>query len=398
MVSTAAVPGHVPAALVRDFDFLQMHGESDVHRFFKTLHDGPDFFYTTRNGGHWVVTRAADMEAILMNHEDFSSEHSSLPREGKPFRVTLLETDEPLHGELRRIVAPFFVPKVIGELERKARQTTIDLIEGFKAKGECEFVGDFALRMPIGIFLGLVDLPESDREYLIEIAIPLVRGTPQQQAEAFQKAAMYMGQKYAERAANPGSDVLSAIVQATVENGRRLDQMELMGLGVLLLAGGLDTVAALLSFTANFLARSPEHRRYIVENPDKIGEVADELMRRFHVVNIARIAVRDMTFKNQQLKAGDAILIPTVAAGIDEQRYADPMTVDFTRADKRSLIFGRGVHQCVGMFLARAEMKVFLQEWFARIPDFQIKPGETPHFESGRASGSTYLPLSWPRA
>lgn len=389
------IPAHVPAELVRDFDFVHMSGETDVHRFFKKLHDGPDFFYTPKQGGHWVVTRNADMEAILMNHEDFSSEHSSLPREGKPFRVTLLESDEPIHNEFRRIIAPFFVPKVIGELERKARQTTIALIEGFMAQGRCEFVGDFALRMPIGIFLGLVDLPEADREYLIEIAMPLVRGNPQQQAEAFRKAAGYMGQKYAERAANPGSDVLSAIVRAQVDGGRHLDQMELLGLGVLLLAGGLDTVAGLLGFTANFLARSPEHRRYIVENPDRINDVVEELMRRFHVVNIARIAVRDMEFKGVQIKAGDAILIPTVAAGIDDKRYADPMTVDFSRADKRSLIFGRGVHQCVGMFLARAEMKVFLQEWLARIPDFEITAGEEPHFESGRASGSTYLPLSW---
>jgi len=392
---STTVPAHVPPDRVRDFDFLKMVGETDVHSWFKQLHDGPDFFYTPRQGGHWVATRYADMEAILVNNEDFSSEHSSLPREGKPFRVTLLESDEPIHTEFRRIVAPFLAPKVIGDLERKARHTTIELIEGFKAKGECDFVNDFALRMPIGIFMGLVDLPDTDREYLIGIAVDLVRGQPEQQTSAFQRAAQYMGQKYAERGANPGSDILSALVQAKVDGGRPLDQMELLGIGVLLLAGGLDTVAALLSFSMNFLARSPDHRRQILDNPERIPDIAEELMRRFHVVNIARIAVRDMEFRGVQLKAGDAILIPTVAAGIDDQQYPDPMKVDFERSNKRSLIFGRGKHQCVGMFLARAELKVFLEEWFKRIPDFQIKPGEQPVFVPGRASAGLYLPLVW---
>lgn len=398
-MSATAIPPHVPQHLIRDFDFLEMRGETDVHRWFKQLHAGPDFFYTPRHGGHWVATRYADMEAILKNNQDFSSEHSSLPREGKPFRVTLLEFDEPLHTDFRRLVQPFFAPKRIAELERKAREITIELIEGFRARGQCEFVGEFALRMPIGIFLGLLDLPDSDREYLIDIALNLVRSTtPNEQLAAFQRAFVYMGKKFADRRANPGADVLSSIIQGTVEDGRPITEMELLSLGALLLAGGLDTVASLLSFTVNFLARSPEHRRRIRENPDQIPAMVDEFARRFGVVNIARIVVRDMEHQGQALKAGDAILIPTTLAGVDDRQFPDAMNVDFDRADKRSLIFGRGAHQCVGMFLARAEMKVFLQEWLARIPDFEIEPGKEPIFAPGRASGAAYLPLSWKAA
>jgi len=102
-----------------------------------------------------------------------------------------------------------------------------------------------------------------------------------------------------------------------------------------------------------------------------------------------------MEYKGVQLKAGDLILTPTAAAGIDPKRYADPYKVDFKRGDKRSLVFGRGPHQCIGSFLARTELRVFLQEWLKRIPDFSIKAGETPIAVPGKANGMRYLPLTW---
>lgn len=395
-MSLAPIPPHVPPERVRDFDFLDMRDETDVHRWFKRLHRGPDIFYTPRHGGHWVVTRYADMEAILRNDADFSSRHSSLPREGKPMRLTLLESDEPIHGDFRRLVQPFFSPGRVAELERKARRITIELIEGFRPRGSCEFVSDFALRMPIGIFLGLVDLPDTDREYLIGIALNLVRSkTPEAQIGAFGEAFAYLGRQFADRRAHPRGDLLSAIMKGTVEGGRPVTEQELLGLGALLLAAGLDTVANLLGFTMNFLARSPAHRAQILANRDRIPAMVDELARRFHVVNIARIASRDLDFNGLGFRKDEAVLIPTVLAGLDDRQFRDPMTVDFDRADKRSLIFGRGVHQCIGMFLARAEMKVFLEEWFARIPHFSIEAGKEPVFASGRASGASYLPLTW---
>lgn len=394
-----AVPAHVPPERVRDFDFLDLGDDSDVHQHFKRLHDDLDFFYTPRHGGHWVATRFDDMEQILLDNEAFSSEHSSLPREGKPMRVPLLESDEPMHRDYRSILQPFFMPKQIAMLENEVRSITIELIERFRAAGECEFVADFALRMPIGIFMRLVDLPDADREYLIRIAVDLVRGnTPEIQMGGFQRAFEYLAGTVAERRAKPGNDVLSALIQGTVEGGRPLQDMELLGLGSLLLAAGLDTVAAALSFMMNFLARNPEHRRQIADDPGCIPEAAEELLRRHHVTNIARIVIRDMSFKDVELKAGDAILIPTTLAGIDDRRFPDPMTVDFNRSNKRHLLFGRGPHQCVGQFLARAETRIFLQEWFARIPDFEITDGKRAISVPGRANGMLHLPLSWPTA
>jgi cytochrome P450 len=82
-------------------------------------------------------------------------------------------------------------------------------------------------------------------------------------------------------------------------------------------------------------------------------------------------------------------------AGLDDKRYPDPMTVDFARHDKRSLVFGKGPHQCIGAFLARTELKVFFAEWLKRVPRFKIAPGELPICLPGRANAVSYLPLVW---
>ncbi|HKR46173.1 MAG TPA: cytochrome P450, partial [Paraburkholderia sp.] len=89
---------------------------------------------------------------------------------------------------------------------------------------------------------------------------------------------------------------------------------------------------------------------------------------------------------------------PTSAAGIDARRYPDPFSVDFKRPDKKSIVFGFGAHQCIGAFLARTELRVFLHEWLRRIPHFELKPGETAIAVPGKANGMRYLPLVWDRA
>lgn len=394
----AIIPPHVPSALVRDFDFLQAEqdGDRDLYEWWAELHDGPDIFYTPRHGGHWVLTRHDDISHVLETWQSFSSRHQTIPAGGTPMQLPPIELDPPLHTDFRRLLAPFFTPKAIGDLEIKARKLTIELIEKFEHKGECDFVAEFALAMPIGIFMGLVDLPESDRLQLIACAELMVRGVDEaERAKGFGDAFAYLGRVIEERRANPGDDAISAMIRGTVEGGRPLTQAELLGMGALLLAGGLDTVAGMMGFMMMFLARNPAHRQALVNDPALIPQAVEELMRRHQIANVARMVVDDIEYKGVQMKAGDMVLTATSLAGVDERRYDDPMKVDFARADKKSLVFGRGPHQCIGAFLARTELKVFLAEWLQRIPDFAIKPGEKPVVVPGRANSVHYLPLVW---
>jgi cytochrome P450 len=184
-------------------------------------------------------------------------------------------------------------------------------------------------------------------------------------------------------------------VERTIDGGRHLGEDELRAIGVLLIAAGLDTVASMLGFVTMFLAQNPTHRQQLIDNPARIGPALEELMRRHHLASIARMVVADVDYRGVALKAGDMILISTPSAGIDPRRYPDPFTVDFDRKATRTLVFGRGPHQCVGAFLARTELRVFLTEWLKRIPHFDIRAGEVPSTAIGKVIAVRSLPLTW---
>lgn len=374
---TLEVPAHVPPELVRDFDFVtDLHTGDDLHRNALKLHDGPDIFYTPRQGGHWVVTRYADAERIVKNFADFTNDNMSIPKIENPYRLIPTESNPPLHSDYRGVIFPYFTPKKIGDLERRAREISTDLLDEIVPRGECEFVSEFALRMPIGIFMSLVDLPDSDRELLIPYVNDYVGGeTLEAKYAGFARLQDYMAERIAQRRHNLGDDMLSTIIEAKVEGSRRLTDGEILGFAVLVMIGGLETVAGAMGMIATYLARNPDVRHRLAAEPDEIKEAMEELLRRYAPVMFARTVGRDLDHDGIQMKQGDLVLILPAAINLDERRYDDPLTIDFHRPNKRHFSFGAGIHTCIGSFLARTELRVFVVEWLKRIPEFPDQAG-----------------------
>jgi cytochrome P450 len=171
------------------------------------------------------------------------------------------------------------------------------------------------------------------------------------------------------------------------------DEIRVTTLNVLL--GGLDTVTASMSFFLNFLSKNPSHRQVLIEQPELIPEAIEELLRRHGIFNTGRLVQEECELGGVTLRKNDLILIPTALHNLDERRFPDPLTVDFRRADKNHLTFGVGIHRCLGSNFARAQLKIVLEEWLARIPDFAPKAGTTARVQSGRANTVTELMLSW---
>lgn len=387
------IPPHIPSELVFDFDYLTPSVEGTVHDWWAQLHDAPDIFWTPRHKGHWVMTRHEDIGYAFETFSSFSNEGMTIPMEARPFVLPPASYDPPLHTDFRNLIMPFFSPKSIAELEGRARALSIELIEGVKPNGGCEFTEELALQMPIGVFMAMVELPVEDQPYLLQCADEMVRGTDDR---GFVKAAAYLSKVFEERRANPGNDMLSAIATGTVQGGRLLSTDELIGMGVELLAGGLDTVAAMMGFVMQHLAEHPADRQRLIDEPTKVSHAIEELMRRYSLVAIGRLVTSDMEYKGVAFKAGDLVLLPTPLAGLDSRQFADPLKVDFDRKDRRSLIFGRGPHQCAGQFLARTELRLFVAEWLRRIPEFSIAPGDRASAVPGRVNFVRRLPLVWP--
>lgn len=392
----ANIPQHVPEELVQYFDFINSLHPGDVYLNAGKLHQGPDIFYTPQQGGHWVMTRYEDIEYVFKNPEIFASDVMVIPKVDKSFRLLPVESNPPLHTEYRAILQPYFSPKKIGDLEQRAREVTLNLIDNVYAKGECEFVDAFALIMPTVIFMSLVNLPESDAGILIPLVDKYVHGeTPLDQQYAFMEMVQYVGGIVEERKSNLGDDMLSAVLTARIENDRPLNDVEILGMATLLFIGGLETVASTLSIIMRFLAENDSYRKQLVSNPSLIKDAIEEIIRRHPTGMLAREVAVDTTYKGVVMKKGDLVLLLITASAVDDCHYPDPYLVDFSRSDKKNLAFGRGPHACIGAFLARTELQVFLTEWLQRIPDFAIKPGTEPVLAKGFSHTYTSLNLKW---
>ncbi len=396
-----AIPEHVPAELVRDVDFYHLPGaDTDVHLAWRQVQqENPDIFWTPRNGGHWMITRADLIEVLQMDHERFSMAALSLPRVAgaNAMQAIPISLDPPRHWPYRKLMQPAFLPRAVDKLEAGVRETAIRLIEGFAADGHCEFVGAFATRLPITVFMDMMDLPAEDMDRLRPLADIATRSADvAERRKASGAMAAYVMTYVRERRDSPGEDLISFIGKGEVE-GRPITFEETLSMVVLLMFGGLDTVASMLGFVARFLAEHPDHRRQLTDDPALIPNAVEELIRRHGLVNTARLVVEDTELKGVRFKKGDQVQVPNGLAGLDERRFDDPLTVDFNRERPiKHAAFGGAPHTCPGAILARRELKVFLEEWLPRIPDFSIAPGEKPEYAVGMVNTVTSLPLVWP--
>ena len=401
MISAAAkpAPSHVPARLVVDFDVYRPMKPGDAYHdpFARLLAEGaPPLFWSPYNEGHWVAARRDILSEVFANPELFtSSQGAAVPKE--PDRVTRLvpiESDPPIQQAYRALFARAFTAPALRAREEEVRSLAVSLIEGFRANGRCEFVRDLAHHLPIKIFMGMAGLPEEDRLSLLPLAGAMV------EAEADKKATLgeimrYIAGKLQERVAEPRDDLLTAIANGAVE-GRPITQHEAMGVGSLLLIGGLDTVASMMGHMMHFLARRPEHRARLTADPGLIPGAVEEFLRRFAITNPARTVTRDTEFHGVKLKAGDMIMLSTPFGAIDGEAYADALEVEFERKSPGKTTFGAGPHVCPGAMLARMELRVLLEEWLPRIPDFSLDPDDHAVVRTGVNGSMVHLPLVWP--
>lgn len=395
------VAPHVPGPLVVDFDaYRPMKQGSTYHEAFAALQQQvPEIFWSPYNGGHWVLTRRDHLAEAFADYERFtSSQGASVDKVLDPAapRLAPIEADPPSQQIYRKLFAPAFTVLAIREREKEARALAIQLIEELKPRGRCEFVTEFAQHLPIKIFMRMVDLPEEDRLTLLPLANAQVAADAPKE-ETMAQLFAYCGERVAERMKAPGGDLISKIATAEID-GRPITAHEAIGVSALLLIGGLDTVASMMGHIMHFLAGSAEHRRALVANPKLSTAAVEEFLRRFALTNPGRTVVNDIDFHGVQMKAGDKVLLSTPFGAVDPRDYAEPLTVDFARKSGSKATFGNGPHVCPGSMLARAELKILLEEWLPRIPDFALDPDHEPRFRTGVNGSIDRLPLIWAAA
>jgi cytochrome P450 len=188
----------------------------------------------------------------------------------------------------------------------------------------------------------------------------------------------------------------NAYTVSLTADGKPLADKEVFGFVCFLFIAGLDTVFATLNNIWLWLAEHPERRREIIERMDgDIDKIVEELLRRYAVTFSGREVAQDITMRGVELKKGDRITCILPACNLDPEAFPDPLSVDFDRPRKTILAFTVGVHSCMGAHLARLEVKIALEEWLKRIPDFAVKPGTDLVYKPGGVVGPEYVPLQW---
>ncbi|MFO1191948.1 MAG: cytochrome P450 [Rhodoferax sp.] len=392
------IPDHVPPERVVDFDrftspVLQRCPHQGVSELFR---NSPDIFYTTGDRGHWVVGSATVARDMLRQPDKFSSDPVHNPANARKPPTLPNQCDPPLHTELRRIINPFFSPAGVQKMEQGIRQLAGELIDGVLARGHCEFVHEIAQRFPVELFMRMANAPLQDREMLVAKVDRFTRAPDiQERLAALGELGAYLHGMIVERQHTPGEDLVSLAIHGTVQ-GRALTDDEKQGMVNLLFLGGLDTVAAMLSFIMAYLGQHPAQYRRLVDNPPLIANAIEELMRVHGVAGMERGVTADMEYAGVQFKAKDRLVFLPHVYGLDAQMVEDPMRVDFDRPVSSHLVFGSGPHRCVGSHLARLEMKVFIEEWVRRVPAFAVDaPGDLPT-RGGLVWSPVAVPLVWP--
>jgi cytochrome P450 len=395
-------PAHVAENLIYDFDCTGPAMRSNPHEAYGKLQDAPTVFYNRDGRPGWVVHKYDDVRYVLQSPELFTSKGIMSNIENRDedsgmggFRMIPLEVDPPHHGRYRAMLNPVFAPKRIDMLDNSIRALSIELIESFKAKGECDFIADFAQKLPTTIFLQMLGLPVSRLPEFLKWEIDLLHsGDEEIQTTAAMSMYMYLAERINERMNEPpGEDIISQLLQQEVE-GERIGIEDLLGFCMMFFIAGLDTVTNALGNAFLHFAKNPDHLAQLAASPDIIPDAIEETLRAYSGIITQRFVLVPTELHGAKMQPGDLVSIFIPSGNLDPSKYSNPATVDFARGANDHLAFAAGPHRCMGSHLARRELRIATEEFIKRIPKFSLKPGVDINMHVG-VIGPSALHLVW---
>jgi cytochrome P450 len=318
-----------------------------------------------------------------------------------------LGLDGPEHTKYRRLLDPVFTARRVAPLAEQVRTLAHEMIDGFIDRHEVDAYKEWCEPLPSQIFLSIMGLPTEDLPGFLhfkELTLgggSLRREAPEVAAARRTEAVEWI-QAYFNRAldsrqssADPGDDMLGWLLTTEVQ-GQRLTRDEILDILGLLMIAGLDTVAASLACFLSYLARHPADREMVIADPSLWPVAVEELMRfESPVADGGRFALEDLELPSgTRVPAGTLMTVSWAAANLDDQHFADPLTVDLTRAPNSHIGFASGFHRCLGSHLARMEMVTAMEVWHERIPNYRI-PADATLVYSGNPRAPHTFPLAW---
>ena len=327
-----------------------------------------------------------DFGALLGGTRAQHPEIRAVLDKGWPGVSTLLTADPPIHTRFRKLVNLAFSMPRVNAIEEDIRAKVITLIEGFADRGECEFLEEFAVPLPVSMIgkqIGLDDQLERVKRWSDSAVDQLSQMISHERelecARDLVEFQHVIKAKIDERRAHGGDDLLNDLVQARIDGEQPLNDAEIMSIMNQFMVAGNETTTSTLAGAMLQLIRNPEQLAKAAaaaggRDPRLIGNLVEEALRtETPTAGMWRVVMRDTELGGHQLPKGSMLHLRYAAANRDPAKFPDPDRFDIERANARThLAFGKGVHMCVGNMLSRKEVTVAFDELLARLTNFSI--------------------------
>ncbi|WJY19739.1 cytochrome P450 [Alteriqipengyuania flavescens] len=372
----------------------------------------------------WLVTRYDDVMAVSKDNATFLNNPQTVVFSltegiefarnltgGSPHMVASLVTfDAPIHMKYRKLTQDWFMPKNLRTIENEVRSLARETVQRLVDAGpEADFVKLVSAPYPLHVVMQILGVPEEDEARMLMLTQQMFGGQDedlnqssmtnltteqitQLVAGAVQDFEAYFARLTAEKRANPTDDVASTIANAMVD-GEPLNDRDMMGYYIIVAAAGHDTTSASTAGAMLALARDPVQFAQVKADRSLLPGIVEEAIRwTSPVQHFMRTAAHDTELGGQKIAAGDWLMLNYVAANHDPAQFDDPRRFDASRKPNRHLAFGAGAHQCLGLHLARLEMRILFETLLDRIDRVELAGGPA-RAKSSFVGGLKTLPI-----
>lgn len=355
----------------------------------------------------WFVTRHEDVRALLADPRLIRPTINSWPpppagqAPSGPALVTMMEMEGPGHLALRRAVAEAFSASAVREWEPRIRAVADGLLDALEAASRpADLIAGYAEPFPLAVVCDLVGLPYADRGYFLPLADTALGAlvTLEQGRAATEQLVRYVREVIDNKRRRPGNDVLSELVAR--QRAGDLAEPDLVSFGLSMLVAGYRTSTMFIANAVLTFLTQPEARAALAAAGHRLAPAAvAELLRFLPVMNgtVVLVATEELEVRGQRIAAGEAVLPVIASANRDPEVFPEPARLDLTRAPNPHLAFGRGSHNCAGIHLARAELRIALERLFGRFPRLRlaIPAEELPWDDDSPSKSPDLLPVHW---
>jgi cholest-4-en-3-one 26-monooxygenase len=382
------------------------------HQAFRTLrNEAPVYFHPEPGGtGFWAVTKYADVVTCSKDPATYSSWRGGTnipdypPDSLEVIRMLMVNMDPPQHTKFRRLTSTGFTPRMIARMEEYIRRAAKKIIDEAAPLGACDFVTKIAAELPLVVIADIMGVPQEDRHKVFDWSNRLIGfDDPEFQTslEDAQQAAAeiwaYANDLAEGRKGQEGKDLVTVLINAEID-GEKLTEMEFDAFFLLLAVAGNETTRNLISGGMLALMEHPEQRARLLADRSLLPTAVEEMLRWVTpVIHFRRTCNKDTVLRGVPIKEGDKVVLYYASANRDEEVFPDGHVFDVARSPNDHLAFGIGQHSCLGLNLARLEIRVMFEEILSRMPDIELA-GPVRRLRSNFINGFKEIPVRYTRS